>query len=57
MQYEEIITVCSDILSKHLEWYVEYFNVKPGGILSNQSRVLVWKIAEIIFFSFIIIIQ
>jgi len=57
MQYGEIIAVCSDIHSKHIGWYVEYFNVKPGGTLSNQSRVLlvVWKFAEIIFFSFIII--
>jgi hypothetical protein len=57
MQYGEIIAVCSDILSKHIGWYVEYFDVKPDGTLSNQSRVLVWKIAGIVFFSFIIIIQ
>jgi len=57
MQYGEIIAVCSDILSKHKVWHVEYFNVQPGGTLSNHSHVLVWKIAEIIFFSFIVVIQ
>ena len=46
MRYGEIIAVCSDILSKHIGWYVEFFNVKPGGAGSKQRRVLVWEIAE-----------
>ena len=40
MLYREIIAVCSQIHTKHINTLcgqnVEFFNVKPGGIDSNH---------------------
>jgi hypothetical protein len=40
MLYREIIAVCSEILTKHINTLcgqnVEFVNVKPGGTYSNH---------------------
>jgi hypothetical protein len=40
MLYKEIIVVCSEIHTKHINTEygqnVEFFNVKPSGMYSNQ---------------------
>jgi hypothetical protein len=43
MLYREIIAVCSEIHTKHINTLcgqnVELLNVEPGGTYSNQTRV------------------
>jgi hypothetical protein len=43
MLYREIIAVCSEIHTKHINTLcgqnVEFFNVKPGGTYSNLLKV------------------
>jgi hypothetical protein len=43
MMYREIIAVCSEIHTKHINALcgqnVEFVNVKPGGTYSNRSAL------------------
>jgi len=43
MQYREIIVVCSEIHTKHINTLcgqnVEHMNVKPGGTYSNHRTI------------------
>jgi hypothetical protein len=52
MLYREIIAVCSEIRTKHINTLcgqnVEFFNVKPGGTYSNHWALKEQRISKYI---------